>query len=525
MPEFLQNALNAVPVDALDQLKTSAVSDYLPRFGKALAILIIGWLVAFVVSFIVRFVISRTGLNKQLAKVLPSSGGKVLNVGRMIGKAVFYLIMLFVVVAFLQALELTMVTEPLNAFLSQVMQYFPRLIGAGVLGGVAWVIATVLKKVSHDGLQAMDLDSKLTSLAGDAADEVETLNADGTPAMKLPQRNVESSLGLPKTISETLYWLVFLLFLPAILGALNMPGLLEPIQGMIQKGMDFLPNLIGAAVIGGVGWFVARIVQKVVTNLLAAAGADRLADKAGIGESLGSTKLSGLLGLIVHALILIPVIVAALDALKIEAVTKPVSAMLGQMTEAVPGMFGGAMVLGIAFFVGQIVSNLATNVLSGVGFDNVPQKLGLAAAAPEATKPSTLVGKLIMAAILFFAAMQAMNFVGLDMVAGQMNEFLGFFFQILVGLVVVGLGLYLSNIAAETIKATGMKDADTLAKVARIAIMVLAGAMGLQRMGLADSIVNLTFGLTLGAVAVASAISFGWGGRDVAKRVLEKYVA
>ena len=62
-----------------------------------------------------------------------------------------------------------------------------------------------------------------------------------------------------------------------------------------------------------------------------------------------------------------------------------------------------------------------------------------------------------------------------------------------------------------------------LATVARVAIIVLAGAMGLQRMGLADEIVNLAFGLTLGAIAVAAAIAFGIGGRDAAKRVIDGY--
>ena len=50
--------------------------------------------------------------------------------------------------------------------------------------------------------------------------------------------------------------------------------------------------------------------------------------------------------------------------------------------------------------------------------------------------------------------------------------------------------------------------------------MGLVVAMGLRAMGIADSIVNLAFGLTLGAVAVAFALAFGLGGRQPAERVL-----
>lgn len=505
MSEFLGKWLPAGQVDE--------VMSAIPRIGKAAAILIIGWIAAMIIAAIVKAIVKKTGLGTQLSKVLP--GG---NPVKLIGKVVFYLVMLFVAVATLQALDLTMVTEPLNAFLNKIMEYLPRLIGAGVLGGIAWVLATVLKKGSHKGLEAMDLDNRLMSMSGEA--KTVEIDEDGYEI-----ETAAPELGLAKTVSETLYWLVFLVFLPGILGALQMPGLLEPVQGMMSKLMDFLPNLVGAVIIGGVGWLVASIVQKVVTNLLAAAGADRMSEKFGLASALGTQKLSGLLGTVVHALVLLPVIVAALNALQIDAVTEPASAMLNKMTGALPNIFAGGLVLGIAFFVGKIVSGLATNVLSGVGFDKVPAKLGFKQNLAGASAPSTMVGKLIMAAILFFASMQAMNFFGLKMVADQMDSFVGFAFQILVGLVVVGFGFYLANLAASAIQSSGAPNANALAKVARLAIVVLSGAMGLQRMGLADSIVNLTFGLTLGSIAVASAIAFGWGGRDAAKRLCDKYIS
>jgi len=48
--------------------------------------------------------------------------------------------------------------------------------------------------------------------------------------------------------------------------------------------------------------------------------------------------------------------------------------------------------------------------------------------------------------------------------------------------------------------------------------------MALRQMGLANEIVNMAFGLLLGAVAVAVALAFGLGGREVAARGLEEWV-
>ena len=69
----------------------------------------------------------------------------------------------------------------------------------------------------------------------------------------------------------------------------------------------------------------------------------------------------------------------------------------------------------------------------------------------------------------------------------------------------------------------GTQNTEILATAARIAIIVFAAALALRQMGIAESIVNLAFGLLLGAVAVAAAIAFGIGGREVARDLLERW--
>jgi hypothetical protein len=63
-----------------------------------------------------------------------------------------------------------------------------------------------------------------------------------------------------------------------------------------------------------------------------------------------------------------------------------------------------------------------------------------------------------------------------------------------------------------------------LALAARVSIIVLAGAMALRQMGLAEDIINLAFGLLLGSVAVAVALAFGLGSREVAGREVSEWV-
>jgi hypothetical protein len=127
-------------------------------------------------------------------------------------------------------------------------------------------------------------------------------------------------------------------------------------------------------------------------------------------------------------------------------------------------------------------------------------------------------------AIILLAVMQALQLMGFTAVGDLMHGFLLFAWRVLLGLVIIGLGLYFGKLVAETILTTGMSHARLWATTARIMVIVLASAMGLQQMGLGERIIELAFGLTLGAIAVAVAVSFGIGGRDAAKNAIDNFL-
>ena len=105
---------------------TDLVSRYIPNAVAALALLIVGWIVALVIAAVVRGALRKSGLDRRLSESVAAEGAADrLQVSRRIGKGVFYLIMLFVLVAFFQTLGLTIVTEPLTAFLNQFFELRP----------------------------------------------------------------------------------------------------------------------------------------------------------------------------------------------------------------------------------------------------------------------------------------------------------------------------------------------------------------------------------------------------------------
>jgi hypothetical protein len=328
-------------------------------------------------------------------------------------------------------------------------------------------------------------------------------------------------------VSDAVYWLVFLLFLPAILEALSLEGLLQPVQGLVARVLTYLPNILAAGAILAVGWFIARIVQRIVTNLLAATGVDGVGEKAGLATALGAKKLSGLLGLVVYILILIPVLISSLSALQLEAITRPASQMLGKVMDAIPMIFAAGLLLTLAYVAGRLISTLITNVLAGVGFDNVLVGLGLASSAAKregARTPSGIVGYLVLVAVMLFASIEASGLLGFQSLADLLSSFVVVAGKVVLGLIIFGVGLYLASLAASTVQASGTGQAGVLAMASRASIIVLSGAIALRQMGLANEIIELAFGLLLGSIAVAVALAFGLGGRDLAARQIEDWL-
>jgi len=129
-----------------------------------------------------------------------------------------------------------------------------------------------------------------------------------------------------------------------------------------------------------------------------------------------------------------------------------------------------------------------------------------------------------MVAIVLFATMQALPMLGFNLLATMMGDFLTFASRVLLGLVIFGFGLFFAKLVADMVRDSRIANAQLLSTIARVAILVLAGAMGLRQMNLAQEIINLAFGITLGAVAIAAAIAFGIGGRDAAKTLVDDFV-
>jgi hypothetical protein len=480
------------------QQTLSNIGQLLVQVLYAVVVLFVGWVIAKVVAVLVGKLLHWLKLDERLGKAAGET--KVPPLEKLLTLAAYYLILLFAVIAALQVLGLTIITQPLNALLSAIFAYIPSLIAGGVVIFVAWLVATILRAIVRGFLESTKWDKKV----GDAADL--------------------KDWPLARAVGEVVYWLIWLLFLPIIFAAFGLTALIAPVMNLLSDLLGWIPNLIVAALIVIVGWFIARIVQRIAASFFAALGTDKLSDRIGLSKYMGKMTLSALIGYVVFILILIPIIVAALEALGLNTLTAPLVAMLTAVLTAIPVMIVAVLVIIVAYFVGRVVGDFVAQFLEGLGFDNVLVKLGLAKSADQAMRrPSQVVGWLVMVGIILMAALAAFTWLRLEPLAQLLSGFIVFAWQIILGLLVFGVGLWIATWVAKFVMESGWPHKYLLALVARIGIIVLSLAIALTTLGLADSIVALAFGVPLVGVALAIGLAFGLGGKEVAGKQLEQW--
>ncbi len=387
----------------------------------------------------------------------------------------------------------------LDQALQIVINYAPKVLGALLLLVAAWLVASLVRMVVGRGLKALNVDEKLSSVGSDSGSQV------------------------VKTLSDVVYWIVFLCFIPAILGVLGLTGILAPFQTMLSNVLGYLPNVLGAALIFILGLLIANIIRQLITTFLTRVGLNTFTERHSIKADFTTGGLAGLIGTVAYALILLAVLSAALSTLKIDAISRPIEGVINPILGSIPNIFGAVILLVVAFLIAKVVRGLVKDVLVGLGFNKVPAAIGLSNLPADGDRSaSAFVGHLAFLSIMFYAVIEAANILSFELLANTVQTVAIVGGRIIGGIVILAIGMYIANIVANVIKDSGVANANLLATVARVSILFFVGAMALNRMGVADDIVSRGFTLLLGAVAVAAAIAFGFGGKEFASNALNK---
>ncbi|KAA9302085.1 mechanosensitive ion channel [Aerococcus sanguinicola] len=395
--------------------------------------------------------------------------------------------------------------DAINAFLEPILSAIPNILGTILLLLVAWIIAVIIRKLTFKGLEAIRADQRFISW-GVAQDEAD-------------------ARGLLKTIAKTAYFLVFVFFLPAILQGLNIGGVMEPITNMFDKFFAFIPNIIGSILILVLAFYFCGFVRDIVQKLLERVNVDgKLAGLLQTDPEEGQTRSKGQqvakgLSMLVYVLLFIPLLTAALEVLGIESIARPIVNLLNTLLAAIPNILVALVLMVVGALLAKLIGDLVENLLAAANIDSFTKYLNLKADA-NSLQLSAILGHAVKAVIGIFFLVQALNVLKLDVLTQIGQAIIAYLPLVLSALAILCLGVIGGNLLANFLKeSTGSKF---LANLVQYGLVILAIFMALDQLEFAASIVNIGFMLVVGGASVAFALAFGLGGRDFARKQLER---
>ena len=223
---------------------------------------------------------------------------------------------------------------------------------------------------------------------------------------------------------------------------------------------------------------------------------------------------------------------AAQDAGVAGTVTSTFSERLEQsfalLGEFVPALFGALVILFAGYLVAKLVEKGTARLLRRLRFNQLLERGGVLQAVERSgshLNPAKVIANLLFWLVMFAVLLVAASAIGLDSLANVFTELMSYIPSVIAAIVIIILGIVLGGFVGGLIMASagGLHGGPWLARIGRGGVIVLAVFMALQELGIATDIVTTAFAILFGAVALALALSFGLGNRELAGEVTREW--
>ncbi|WP_025783137.1 mechanosensitive ion channel [Sporosarcina sp. D27] len=479
----------------------SNLFSWLPDLLLGIIVLIIGFIIAKVAEGAVVKAMKKGHMNERL-----NMQHQKWSADRIAGKIVFFGILLLTILIFFNIMNLNTISSPFLDVFAGLSGAVLGILKAGLILLLAWVLATVVKKLILSAGHKVNVHKYVSKVGGTA-------------------ESVDKAQWI-STAANVAFYLILLLFIPAVLNALGLTGVSGPFENLLTGFVAFIPKLVGAALIFIVGIMIAKIVRMIVTKLLESIGIDKVADKLKVSSTVNGTSISKVLGTIVFVLILIPVTISALEVLDLEGISLPAIAMLNDIMVMLPKIIVAIALILVGVYAAKWIKGVVETLLSNLGVDSLSNKMGVKSTNRTGSfTVSSVIGTIVQIVVILLFVVEALQMVHLAFMVTLATAIFAYLPMVLAAVLILAVGFWLANLAEKfigSVMQTKQGNPHILRYVAKYAILAFAFFMALSQLGIAPAIINAAFILILGGVALAFGLAFGLGGRDHASRYLSK---
>ena len=312
--EYLQNMMNSL---------SGSVGDFLPSTIGAILILIIGWFVARFLKKLITKLIRRTNVDNKMG------AGKVV-LSTLIGKLVYFFIMIFVFMLALEKLGMTSVLEPVKNLLNGFTDYIPNIVGAGLVAYIGYMLATIV--------------AELVGLSGDTIRSL-------VPKLRLPE-----NIDLVGILKKVVFIFIFIPLLITALNILNMEAISVPATNMLETFFSTIPKILVAVIIMIIFVVGGKFVAGLLTDLLESLNLDGLVQKMNLGGVSSNTNLPKIIGNVAFFFIVLFGITTAVEKLEF--------AKLTEVLNTIVGMAGNILFGLVILIIGNWIASAAHKAMS-----------------------------------------------------------------------------------------------------------------------------------------------------------------
>lgn len=215
-----------------------------------------------------------------------------------------------------------------------------------------------------------------------------------------------------------------------------------------------------------------------------------------------------------------------------EAALTSVAAALAMFMAAVPRVIGFILILVIGWFLANLIARLVAGLLRRVNFNGLADRSGITGFVSGMgidTDASGFIALIVKWFIRLIALVVAFDALGLPAVSDVLRTFLLWIPNLVVGVLVLVIGGLLANAASGLVRGAaaqaGLGNANMLASIAKTAVWIFAIVVAVNQIGVATTLVNTLFMGVVGAAAMALGLSFGLGGQNTARQIVDAWYA
>ena len=292
---------------------------------------------------------------------------------------------------------------------------------------------------------------------------------------------------------------------------------MEGISNFWNEFWSNVPDVIVAVLVLILAFVVAAIARALVMKLTKIVGLERGLAKTGTNKN-NIEKTTNFIGKLVYLIVFILFVPGIFEKLGLNNVATPIMSMMNILMAYLPNIVGAVVIMIIGLFVAKIIKELVAPLLRKLKLDSWLSKIGI---NTEKIKVSEIIATAVYVVIAVIFAVEALSTLQLDVLTKVGNDLINYLpFALSAGavmLVAILLGSWVETILSKNF---GVSKFTSLS--AKVAIIVTGVFMALSQLGVASTLVNGTYMIVVGALAIAFAISFGLGGRDFAAHTMRK---